>query len=783
MKKSHLMTLEEYQTYIAKGGRSDGELALIIIWAKKQIGESGSIVDAYFREVVMRGKLGPMCGRCPYFTQSYVGGRGSGKTMLVGDGPGQTDAKSGRAFSGRTGLRLEKALRSAGIRPDMCRYTNAVACHVPKSRAPTKRALECCRPLLEVELADYRPQRVITLGESALKAFYPGRLRDHHGLRIKGDGYTLIPMYKPDAGDKSPELMKSFVNDFWNFKHRPLMRRLEGDYRRVGTYTRSSTLTAVDTETTGLDLRSRIVGIGVCDSPGDAVYMSKEAGIDSLWSWPPERTVMHNAKYDLAVFESNGLPMTTFGEVEDTMLLAYVMNKKPLGLKGLVLQELNLEMRFFKDVLGSRSTFEQVPEEEAVQYGCSDPDGTLRLWNKLWREADRRERRLYELVEKPLPAISARIQLDGVLVDVPYLKRLQGQMNRQIATIVGKITTGFKVDIDTLNSPQRLSHYLYQELKLPVPYRTESGAPSTEHDALERLKGKHPFIDLLLEYRRLAKLKSTFVDGLLTRQTDGLVFPDFNQVGTTTGRPSSSNPNMQNLPKRQDKTIRKAFIAPEGHVVVSLDNSQIDLRVLAYESRDAALMEIFERDLDVHKETSMSIYGDAEEGHRRTAKTANFLVIFGGGSLALATKAGIQADEAQRFLDGWWARHSGVRRWVDRTHRFALENGYAETWMGRRRHVPKVFTGQRAAGLREIQNAPIQGGSTDVLKLQMSAVAPVCLPFSQVHDELDFYVRADVLMDTARELKERMEGIECPFKLKVEVSAGPSLGELKKLEV
>lgn len=730
------------------------------------------------------GKPGPQCGRCPLRESAYVGGRGGaeGCVMLVGDGPGQTDAKSGKAYSGKAGIRLEKALRSAKIDPNLCRYANAVFCHVPKSRKPAKKALECCRQLLEKELTEYRPRMVITLGEIALKAFYPGRLRDFHGMRIDQGEYVLVPMYKPDAGDKSPELARLFVNDFYRLKDRVKMSKLEGDYRRAVEFTPANELVAVDTETTGLDLRSNIVGIGLCDTPGDSVYMSKENGIGSLRRHPPDREVMHNAKFDLGIFMSNGMPGIRLDNVDDSMLLAYAMNKKPLGLKGLVLQELNLEMRFFRDVLGNKATFADVDEREAVQYGAADPDATLRLWNHLWKRADSRERKLYTNIEKPLPGLLAKMQLNGVLVDIPYLEALQLDMDAKITELASGIERKFKVTQDIMNSPQKLAHYLYSELKLPVPYRTDHDAPSTEHDALERLKGKHEFIDFLLEYRRLSKLKSTFVDGVLERQQSGLIFPEFNQVGTTTGRMSSSGPNMQNLPKKADKSmvIRRAYIAPEGHAVVAFDNSQIDLRTLAWESKDPELMKIFGENADIHAETARAIYGEVSALQRRTAKTANFLVIFGGGYSSLAIKAGVTEGEARHFLDTHREKYPGIYRWIDKTHRFVLEYGYVETLYGRRRPIPQVFTGARAQGLRMAQNAPVQGGSSDVLKLQMGAVADLATPFAQIHDELDFYLLLDGIDERIAGIKAAMETVDCPFKLKVDVAVGSNFGEMSK---
>lgn len=728
------------------------------------------------------GKPGPNCGRCLLRDQPLVGGRGGaeGCVMLVGDGPGQTDAKSGKAYSGRTGIRLEKALRDAKIDPNLCRYTNAVACHVIKARKPTKKTLEYCKDLLNKELAEYKPKTVITLGEIAFAAFYPGKLSDFHGLRIKGEGYVLVPMYKPDAGDKSAELARLFVNDFHFLKDKVEIRPLEGEYRRATEFVPANVRVAVDTETTGLPLTSEIVGIGLCDTPGEASFLSKENGINSLREQPPEIATMANAKYDLGIFESNGLPMKIFKDVDDIMLLAYCMEKRPLGLKSLVLQELNLEMRTFQTVLGDKATFAEVAEDEATQYGCADPDGTLRLWSHLWKEADSRERKLYMDIEKPLPAILAKMELRGIDVDIKYLERLGRTVDEEMDSVAETLKAAYGLEREWLTSPKKMQDYIYGELKLPISALTDPDNPSTGRRILERMRDKHDSVNLILRYRELSTLKNTFCTGIINKARNGRIHPNFWQTDIVTGRVSSTEPNFQGIPSRRTSEFRKAIVAPEGFVVAAFDNSQIDLRALAYLSKCPVMNKLYDEDADIHAATSMLIYGDLEGTHRFEAKAANFMPVFGGTKYGLARRTGMTEDRAQDFLDKWYAHYTGVLPWINALRKKVLEDGYVDTVYGRRRHIPGVYTAKREHAFRQTQNSPIQGTSADVIKIQMIEAAKVAMPFAQIHDELVFYLLMENLDEQMAEIKSTMESVDCPFRLKVDASYGPNWGEQTK---
>jgi DNA polymerase-1 len=576
-------------------------------------------------------------------------------------------------------------------------------------------------------------------------------------------------------------------DDFYGLKSRPMMRQLKGEYQVKDTYTLSSELCAMDTETEGLEIGAKLIGLAVSEVPGEATYLHGDGVFNFVRSNSQINTVFHNAKFDLMALATNGVPVETFNSIDDTMVLAYCMNKRHLALKDLVLQELHLEMQRFEDIAIDGSLI-GVPVEKVAAYCGSDTDGTLRLFRYLWKNADPREKRLYTVVEKPLMPILSKMALNGVYIDVKYLEELGKEMDASLGKLLEGMEAKYHVTREMLQSPKQLSDFLYKKLGLPVLKETETGGPSTDRFALDGLEDKHPAVATINQFRKQQKLKTAFVDSILKLQVDGKVYPTFNQVGTVTGRMSSSSPNMQQLPKREDKTIRRAFIAPPGFVVAAFDNSQVELRVLAYESGDPAMNEILEAGGDIHDETALRMFGELTEFNRRVAKTINFGVVYGISPKGLARKINAESKKtgtsitesaAEKFIEIYFDTYKNVERYIDKVHRSVQQVGFVETWMGRRRHIYKVHIPRhRAAALREAQNSPIQGGASDVIKLQMAAVAGVALPFAQIHDELVFYLPTKTYMKQVAEIKKLMEGIDCPFELKVDAKVGPNLGEL-----
>jgi DNA polymerase-1 len=709
------------------------------------------------KEKRCEGKPGPYCGHCLYKDAPFVPGSGPEKasTMVLGESPQLGDTRKGRSFTGMPGKRLQKQMGWAKLFLSGCWTSHVVKCYVApgkggKKRTITAKAIRCCRPLLEDEMAQLKPERVVTLGAKAFSAFYDGELKNYHGARIQTEDYELVPMFKPDAFEEQPNLLRTIRSDWVGLQGRRPLEPVVGRYRLGAFETPPSDRYGVDTETTGLDLRSALLGMSVALETGDAVYtLAHECPQDRHW---PGHAVMHNAKFDLGILESNGVSSIGSGweDVDDTLLLAYVMNREPLGLKPLSIQELGLEQVRFKDVAEGK-TLVGVDPERVAQYACGDADLTLRLWDHLWARASARERWLYESIEKPLPPLFARMQLDGVLVDVDYFEGLGVELEKKLKKLVSQLRSldgcrAFTPEV--LSSPTQLGRALSELLRWRVV--------KTDKFALEKLRSRYPAaIDLISEWKESHKLKTAFVDSLLRLHRGGLVFPNFNQAKTSTGRMTCEGPNLQQLPKKT-KTVREGFPAPEGYLVATIDNSQIDLRSLAYLSQD----------------------------ERRIAKTANFLVVFGGGAGALAMKTGADEEVAYNFMDAYWDRHPGVKSWVDETHQKLSRDGFVETVYGRRRYIPKVYTQERGAAFREAQNMPVQGTSADILKLQTLAVSKTdvgALPFGQIHDEIDFYVPEGGWKDRVRELVRAMESVDCPFDLRVEASIGPNLGDQEKV--
>ena len=742
------------------------------------------MADRVLKEKRHPGKPGPYCGKCAYRDERLVRGGGpAGGVMICGEGPGETDAKTGRCYSGRTGYRLEKQLGRAGLSMANCWLDNVVQCHVPKSRAPTKTAMRCCRPLLEEALAKCRPHTVISLGAAAFEAFYPGgKVTEYHGAKIRGDGYFLFPMMKPDAPDENPDHLLTIARDYKALPRKATLEPIQGDYGLSREwFTPANSRFAIDTETTGLALDSRLKGVSFCDTPGVARYLPARYAPKGIHF--DDTATMQNAKYDLGILQSNGVAeIGSWRDVDDTMLLAYVMEKKPLGLKTLAVQELNLEMTHFRDVAEGDS-LEGVSDEDTSDYACADADATLRLWAKLWSEASARERKLYEQMEKPLPAILAQMELNGVHVDVPYLHRLGDDIDEEQGQIELHLEHEFGLDPHSLGKHAKMQEFIYKTLGLPVSAMTDPDNPSTSRRILERIRDKHSAVDLVLRHNELASLKNNFVTGLLEKTVGGKAHPRFNQARVKTGRMSSSNPNFQGLPSRRTSAFRRAIVAPEGYVVAAFDNSQIDLRSLAHISGCPVMNGIFDRGEDIHAATSMLIYGDLEGTHRFEAKAANFMPVYGGTKIGLARRTGLSEETAQDFLDKWYAKYHGVTRWLARLRAQALRDGFVETIYGRRLHIPELYTRTCDHALRIAQNMPIQGTSADVMKLQMIAVSGIVLPFVQIHDELAFYLPDDArLGETLAAIRAAMEGVECPFRLVVDVKVGPTLGDVEKVK-
>ena len=580
---------------------------------------------------------------------------------------------------------------------------------------------------------------------------------------------------------------------------------------------------AFDTETTDVDpTRAKLVGLALALGPeyGYYVPVGHQTGRRQL-SWaavrerlgpmledPSVHKYAHNAGYDILVLARHGVQVQ--GTAFDTMLAEWVLDpaSRQLGLKSLAAKRLGVEMTEIAELIGtgkSQRSMAQVPVDQAGPYAAADAYVTFRLVEPL--ETELHERQLWSLfdkVEMPLVPVLVAMEQAGVRLDVDYLHEMSGMLGERLSELTGQIyqMVGHPFNVD---STQQLSNALFGTLKLPTQgvRRTKSGHYSTAADVLENLRGKHEVIDLLLEQRALSKLKSTYVEALpqLVNPATGRVHTSFNQTGTVTGRISSSNPNLQNIPIRteQGRQVRRAFVAEEGWLLLTADYSQVELRVLAHVSQDPGLLEAFRRGEDIHRTTAAAVYGvpltDVTYDMRRVAKTANFAMVYGSSAFGLAQQTGLSQDEAAQFMAAYFARFPRVQQYVESTKKQAAERGYVETLLGRRRYFPelargsKAGSGQRRAAERMAINAPIQGSAADIIKIAMIRLHQALQEkklrsrmILQVHDELVLEVPQEEIDAVHPLVIEIMEGaFSLDARLRVDAKAGPNWLEMKSL--
>jgi DNA polymerase-1 len=482
----------------------------------------------------------------------------------------------------------------------------------------------------------------------------------------------------------------------------------------------------------------------------------------------------------------------------DSMLESYVLNSTATrhDLDSVARLYLGVETIRYEDVAGKGAKqipFEQVPVERAAEYSAEDSDVSLRLHRVLWPQIERlpKVRRLYEEVEQPLVPVLLDMEHLGVLIDTAMLRKQGHEISKSLLALEQSVHsiagTAFNLD-----SPKQLQEILFGKLGLPVKRKTATGQPSTAEDVLEELAGEFELPRLILEYRGLAKLKSTYTDKL-PGQVDprtGRVHTSYHQAVAATGRLSSTDPNLQNIPVRtpEGRRIRQAFVAPPGHVLMAADYSQIELRIMAHLSGDESLLKAFAEDRDIHQATAAEVFGldpaAVTADQRRAAKAINFGLIYGMSAFGLARQLGIERGAAQQYVDLYFERYPGVKRYMDDTRAMAREQGFVETVSGRRLYLPDIRS--RNAQLRQYAersaiNAPMQGTAADIIKRAMIEVhawlgrgdtgARLVM---QVHDELVLEVADDALEPVERGLRERMSAAAVlKVPLKVDVGHGP----------
>jgi DNA polymerase-1 len=574
---------------------------------------------------------------------------------------------------------------------------------------------------------------------------------------------------------------------------------------------RASALTALDTETDSLDgMRAQIVGISFSTRPGEGAYIPLrhsyagapdqlpfDAVLAALKPWLEDAAapkVGQNIKYDTHVLANAGIAVR--GYVHDTVLQSYVFEAhKPHGLESLASRHLGRSGLSYEDVAGKGAhqiPFAQVDIERASEYSCEDSDMTLHVHQVLWPqiEAEPGLRHVYETIEMPTSAVLARVERHGVLIDAALLARQSQELAERM---VGLEREAYELAGQPFNlgSPKQIGEVLFGKLGLPVKKRTASGAPSTDEEVLDELAADYPLPAKLLEHRSLSKLKGTYTDKLplMVNPQTGRVHTTYGQAVAVTGRLASNDPNLQNIPIRtvEGRRVREAFVAPPGHRILSADYSQIELRIMAHISEDPGLLKAFAEGMDVHRATASEVFaiepGAVTSEQRRYAKTINFGLIYGMGAFGLASSLGIERSAATAYIERYFQRFAGVKRYMDGTRAKAAQLGYVETMFGRRIELPDIRGGsgpRRAGAERQAINAPMQGTAADLIKMAMLAVQGALEAqhkrtkmIMQVHDELVFEVPDDELEWTREAVPRAMASVA---QLKVPLLAEVGIG-------
>ncbi|HPH96966.1 MAG TPA: DNA polymerase I [Anaerolineaceae bacterium] len=579
---------------------------------------------------------------------------------------------------------------------------------------------------------------------------------------------------------------------------------------------------AFDTETTSTDpMRADLVGISIACKEGEGYYipvghiqgqqLPLAQVIEALrgpLTDPAVEKIGHNIKYDVLVLSRNGIQVRPLSM--DTMIAEWLVDpgSRNLGLKNLAWERLGIEMTHIEELIGkgkAQITFDAVPVENAAPYAAADAERTLRLAPLLRAELQKiNAQALLDELEMPLVSVLAEMERTGVALDLTFLQQMSAELGERMASLEKQVHEAAGMPFN-LNSTQQLSTVLFERLRLAPPdrrKRTASGHFSTSAEVLEELRGQHAVVDLILEYRELAKLRSTYLEALpaSVNPATGRVHTSYNQTGTVTGRIASSDPNLQNIPTRTElgRKVRRAFVAAPGNVLLSVDYSQIELRIVAHISGDEAMLAAFRANQDIHAATAAAILGlplsEVTKDQRRHAKSINFGLIYGMSAFGLTRTTDLTLGEAEDFVAAYFRQFPGVKRYLDGLRRQASEQGYVETLMGRRRYFPALaqLTNQnlRAREEREAINAPIQGTAADIMKKAMillpGAIQKAGLKAKillQVHDEMVLEVPADELHATARAVQQTMESaFPLSIPLTTEARWGYNWGEMTPFE-
>ncbi|MDB5804606.1 MAG: polymerase [Betaproteobacteria bacterium] len=672
---------------------------------------------------------------------------------------------------------------------------------------PTARQLltiKCDVPELHPEILKPLPQDDAALLELFKRYSFKSWLREiENGGKTVDDRKdpTEAALEAPDPGDLPGEKPKEYETI-------RTMERLDAWLERLD----AAEIAAVDTETTSLDpMLARLVGISLALEPYKGAYiplkhrgpdaedqLDFDAVIEKMRPWlenPAKKKVGQHLKYDAHIFANHGVVLN--GIAHDTLLQSYVLEShKPHNMDSQAERHLGRKTITFEEVCGKGANqigFDQVAIDRATEYSSEDSEVTLQLHQTLWPriENDPKLRFIYEL-EIPVSEVLLKMERNGVLIDAALLEKQGGELGVKMLELEQKAYELAGQPFN-LGSPKQIGEIFFERMKLPVIKKTPSGAPSTDEEVLQKLAEDYPLPKILLDYRSLSKLKSTYTDKLprMVNPNTGRVHTTYAQAVAVTGRLSSNEPNLQNIPIRtaEGRRIREAFIASPGSVIISADYSQIELRIMAHISKDPALLAAFAANEDIHRTTASQVFGAPKEEvtseQRRYAKVINFGLIYGMSAFGLAGNLGIERDAAKNYIDRYFERFAGVKRYMDDTRVMAKEKGFVETAFGRRLWLPEINSpnGPRRQGAeRAAINAPMQGTAADLIKMSMIAVQDwiekeklATRMVMQVHDELVLEVPEGELELARAKVPELMSEVaKLDVPLVAEVGVGPN---------
>lgn len=634
------------------------------------------------------------------------------------------------------------------------------------------------------------------------------------GKRILGDSYSVLKKEEPTAqmslfGEYSEETIVTPSSEVANIQNTAHQYHLLTDAKTLQIVledAKTKGILSIDTETTGVDpLLCELVGISLCTVPSVAYYIpwsdiDQSAFKKILNTFLGDERLLkigQNIKYDLIVLEQNDIIVK--GALFDTMIAHYLIDPETKhSMDYLSETYLNYSPVSIESLIGKKGPkqlkMSEVDVESVKEYAAEDADVTLQLFNKLKLELKEKEIvQLFEDVEIPLIPVLSKMEQAGVAIDVDFLKDYSETLGKEVFSIRDEIfeMSGMEFNMD---SPKQLGEVLFDKMKIKYQgKKTKTGQYSTNEETLQKLAGEQPIVDKILDYRELTKLKSTYVDALpsLINPQTGLVHTTFNQTIAATGRLSSTNPNLQNIPIKTDrgKEIRKAFIARgDGRVILSADYSQIELRIIASLSEDEKMMDAFHKGLDIHAATAANVYNvpleEVDGTMRRNAKMVNFGIIYGISAFGLAQRLGIGRTEAAGLIEQYFEKYPGIKRYMDSSIEFARKHGYVQTIYGRKRYLRDINSGNftvRGFAERNAINAPIQGSAADMIKLAMIQVHQKMMKeglksqmILQVHDELLFDAFSDEL-DTLQYIVENE--MKNALKLNVPIEIGMGIGK------